>query len=171
MADPLSAVRYRLGQVLRGLRTAIEPADASAVRSLLTDRELALFLNMHPHDRKHSICVMRRLERSEGSRQLLAAALLHDIAKGWPWLWERVLFALLERISSRLVDRVASQSGMRWRRTTWALHHHAQTGATLLRRAGSSERVIALVERHTERGRPAEDDPELARLIAADGAC
>lgn len=157
--------------MLRGLKTTIEAEDAEAVRSLLTSTELELFLRMLPRDRKHSICVMRRLEQAEGSKDLLVAALLHDIAKGRPRVWDRALFAILESVSLRLVDRLASSHGMRWRRVMWALRHHAAAGAELLRRSGSSERVLKLVERHTERGRTGEVDRELARLIAADGAC
>lgn len=171
MADPLSTARYRVGQVLRGLRTTIEAADAAAVRSLLTPAELQLFLHMHPRDRKHSVCVMRRLEEHAGSRALLVAALLHDVAKGRPRVWERALFTVLEAVSPRLVERLAARRGMRWRRALWALRHHAQAGAELLREGGSAEAVIALVRGHSERDRPHQPDSELARLIAADGAC
>jgi len=171
LANPLATARYRVGQVLRGLRTAIGAADAKRVRELLTNAELELFLRMHARDRTHSICVMRRLERDGGSRQLLAAALLHDIAKGQPRVWERALFAILESIPLRLIDRLASARGMRWRRTIWALRHHAREGAELLRQAGSSEALRELVERHTVRPPADEADVELALLIAADGAC
>lgn len=171
LANPLATARYRVGQVLRGLRTTIGAADAERVRELLTSAELALFLRMHARDRTHSICVMRRLERAGGSRELLAAALLHDVAKGQPRVWERALFAILESISLRLVDRLASARGMRWRRAIWALRHHAREGAELLRRADSSERVRVLVERHTERPPADQANVELALLIAADGAC
>ncbi|MEE8336870.1 MAG: HD domain-containing protein [Dehalococcoidia bacterium] len=171
MADPLSTARYRVGQVLRGLRTTIEAADATAVRSLLTPAELQLFLRMHPRDRKHSICVMRRLEAAAGSQALLVAALLHDVAKGRPRVWERALFTVLEAVSPRLVERLATQRGMRWRRALQAMRHHAQAGAELLRESSSTEAVIELVRRHSGRDRPHQPDGELARLIAADGAC
>ena len=84
MANPLATARYRVGQVLRGLRTTIGPADAEAFATLLTSAELELFLRIHPRDRTHSICVMRELARDGGSRPWLAAALLHDVAKGQP---------------------------------------------------------------------------------------
>lgn len=171
MANPLAVAAYRVGQVLRGLKTTIEAEDAAAVRSLLTSAELEFFLCMQPRDRKHSICVMRRLQQAASAEHLLAAALLHDIAKGRPRVRERALFAVLESLSLRLVDRLTSAHGMRWRREIWALRHHAREGAELLRGAGSSERTVELVARHTERVRTDEPDRELARLIAADGAC
>jgi hypothetical protein len=182
LASPARTVAYRVGQVLRGFRTTIPGDDAATVRALLTDDELALFLRMHARDRVHAICVMRRLagegiageglDHEAASRDLLAAALLHDIAKGSPRLWERSLFAIVESLSLRALDRLAARDGMRWRRAMWALRYHPAAGAALLREAGSAGRVIELVAHHTERSSPrAGSDAELAALIAADGAC
>ncbi|MEE8422511.1 MAG: HD domain-containing protein [Dehalococcoidia bacterium] len=173
MANLAGAVAHRVGQVLRGLRTTIPGDDAAAVRALLSTAELTLFLGMHPRDRVHAICVMRLLEgEGAASHHLLAAGLLHDVAKGQPRLWDRTLFAIVESLSLRAVDRLAARDGMRWRRAMWALRHHPSAGAALLREAGSSERVVELVAHHIERGGTlASSDSELASLIAADGAC
>jgi hypothetical protein len=173
LGNPARAAAYRVGQVLRGFRTTIPGDDAADVQALLTGAELALFLRMHARDRVHAICVMRRLEHEgAASRDLLAAGLLHDIAKGNPRLWERSFFAIVESLSPRALDRIAARDGMRWRRAMWALLHHPAVGAALLSEAGSTGRVVELVAHHTERTGPrARSDSELASLITADGAC
>ena len=177
--------RYRARQVLCGLRSAIAPADARAVHELLSASELALFVRMEPRDRRHSLLVMRRLERdgvlalrggstagaaNPADRELLAAALLHDIGKGRQALWHRVLYVLVLGVSPLLLGRVMCE-GRGWRGSLWRLRHHARLGGALLREAGSAPRVVELVEWHLMQPADARaaGDAELLALIAADG--
>ncbi len=177
--------RYRARQVLWGLRSAIAPDEARAVRELLSAAELPLFVRMEPRDRRHSLLVMRRLARvgvaamrgdagasaSPAGRELLVAALLHDIGKGRLALWHRVLYVPLHATSTGLLDRLARE-GRGWRGALWRLRHHARIGGALLREAGSAPRVVELVERHLTPpvAARAAGDAELVALIAADGA-
>ncbi|MFN8638622.1 MAG: HD domain-containing protein [Dehalococcoidia bacterium] len=168
----VARVRYRVGQVTRGLHTTLGPSEVQRIRELLSPVELAMFAAMRPRDRRHSFEVLRWLEVTSGSvrpsHELAAAALLHDVGKGPLELWDRVGFVLLMALSPRLVDVLAAPRGLACRRALWRLRHHAALGAARLREGGTSLRVVALVEGHTLDG--ATSDPELTRLIEADRA-
>jgi hypothetical protein len=139
------------------------------MRSLLNERERALFVAMEPRDRRHSMDMVHWLRaRTAASPELLAAALLHDVGKGDLLVVDRIAFVLLGRVSASLRSRVASSEGMRFRRALWRLEHHARLGADRLSGV-SCERVLALVESHLDAGAGA--DEELHWLMAADSAC
>ena len=163
---------YRAGQLVRGLRTALSPRELIAARSLLSARELQLFAGLHPRDRRHSMDVMRWLEaRTRPSRELLVAALLHDVGKGQLRVLDRVAYVALNAISPRLVDGVAREHGPRWRQGLWRLRHHPQLGAERLIEAGSSQRVVELVAAHIRADGAEQTGVELAWLRSADSAC
>jgi hypothetical protein len=165
---------YRSGQFFRGFRGAFAPGEIQTVRVLLSEEERRLFAAMQGRDRRHSMDMVRWLERhaprhARPSYDLLAAALLHDVGKGQLAVWDRVGFVLLGAVSVRLRRRLASEEGWRWQRALWRLEHHAALGAEKLAVAGSRRRVIELVSRHTDPS-PAGDE-ELAWLMTADSAC
>jgi putative nucleotidyltransferase with HDIG domain len=163
---------YRSGQFFRGFRWALCPDEIHVVRSLLTDREVLLFTAMQGRDRRHSMDMVRWLERhalSMPSDTLLAAALLHDVGKGSLIVWDRVAFVLLGAVSQRLRRWLGREDGWRWQHALWRLEHHARIGAEMLTAAGTDPRVVELVGRHKDAW--AGDDEELRLLMAADGAC
>lgn len=166
---------YRSSQFFRGFRWALKPAEVSRVCSLLNERERLLFSAMQGRDRRHSMDMVRWLERhvaSDGgtpSSDLLAAALLHDVGKGSLMVWDRVVFVLVGACSLRLRRTLERPEGWRWQRALWRLEHHAALGADLLEAIETRPRVVDLVRRHKDhRGG---GDFELRALIAADGAC
>jgi hypothetical protein len=165
---------YRSSQFFRGFRWALCPEEIQTIRSLLTEPECKLFTAMQGRDRRHSMDMVRWLQRHSTpgvlpSDDLLAAALLHDVGKGSLIVWDRVAFVLLGALSARLRLRLAREDGWRWQRAMWRLEHHAWIGSEMLVEAGTRQRVIELVARHKDAssGR----DEELALLMAADGAC
>jgi len=164
---------YRAGQFFRGFVTAVDPDDARAVAALLSPEELQLFLAQRPRDRRHAVLTMRHLERiaatedATPSRDLRAAALLHDVGKGPLHVEDRILFVLLESISLSLLNRLADERASHWRRALWQLRYHAALGAARLTAAGSAPRVVELTTAH-HLPPPPDADPELAWLIAAD---
>jgi len=171
----LARAIYRAGQFFRGFVTAVDPDDARTVAALLSPEELQLFLAQRPRDRQHAILTMRHLERiatAEGattSEELRTAALLHDIGKGPLHVGDRILYVFLQAISPTLVDRFADEHASPSRRALWRLRHHATLGGAQLTAAGSAPRVVELTATH-HLPASAEDDRELAWLLAADGA-
>jgi hypothetical protein len=164
----LARVRYRVRQVVRGLRPHLSPADVAVARSLLSEREFLLFLHAAPRDQRHSMDLHDLLTREvpDASRDLLAAALLHDVGKGALATWHRVAFVLFEAGAPALGQRLEAERGARWRQALWRLRHHARLGAEVLAATGSSPRVIAIVAAHT--AKPPPDDPEIEAFIRAD---
>ena len=161
---------YRVRQFFGGFRWAISPDEMAVVHELLAAHELSLFAAMHARDRRHSLDMVRWLRaRMEPSRDLLVAALLHDVGKGSLHVWDRVLYVLLDGVSARLTDAVAAERGRGSRRALWVLRHHARLGAETLRAAGCASGVVTLVERHS--AADIAGDEELRWLRAADGAC
>ena len=161
----LRRASYRARQFFGGFR-AVTPAELAFVRGVLSRRELALFADLQARDQRHSLNVALALhEAGDASRDLLVAALLHDIGKGDLWVGERIAYVLLSALSPRLVDRLAAESP-RWRDGLWRLRHHARLGAARLAEEQTSQRVVALVASHIDGD--ASEDAELERLQAAD---
>jgi hypothetical protein len=166
---------YRARQFFGGFRTVLVPSEVAIAREVLSPRELVLFAGMEPRDRRHSMNVLLWLRRASleagapPSRDLEAAALLHDIGKGRLRAFERVAFVILDAVAPWLVDRIGRADGPRWRQGLWRLRHHGRLGATRLAAEGSAPRLVALVETHTERA--PSNDPEQEWLRRADRAC
>lgn len=141
---------YRGRQFLGALRPRLDPALRDEALAILSERERALFLQMTLRDQQHCLAVFATLRaRGHDDRDLLAAALLHDVGKGRIALWHRVAFVLLE--STPLLDRLASDEGQAWpqvggwRHALYRCRHHPTLGAKLAEDAGASPRTIALI--------------------------
>lgn len=158
---PLARARYRVRQFTRGLRPHLSAHEVAEARGRLSEREFALFLNAQPRDRRHSMDLYRLLRQQGASDAALVAALVHDVGKGQIATWHRVAFVAL----GPLARVVASNRGPGWRRALWRLREHARLGAEMLRRAGSSPRVVEIVEAHTD---ASSADAEIEAFIRAD---
>lgn len=176
----LGRVRYRVRQVVRGFDTRLAPDEIRAVRSLLSDRELSLFLEMDRRDQRHSVDLVYQLDRVQTaagppSMSLRRAALLHDVGKGRLAVWARSAFVLLNLTSTRLARRLELEGSPGLRGALWRIRYHASLGAIRLVEFGVEERVVELVRYHTAEERRVlprrlVDDTDLARLITADEA-
>jgi putative nucleotidyltransferase with HDIG domain len=159
-----------LSQRLRQFAEASrEPSseDAALAAEILSAPLFALWEAQHPRDRVHSAATARWLiERGHEERDLLAAALLHDIGKGPQRRRDRVGWVALGWI--RAAGRVANvESRFEFRRALHRTREHSREGAKLLRAAGAGERIAELTLRHHESG---PNDPVLALLQRADAA-
>jgi hypothetical protein len=135
------------------------------VAAWLTAAELALFDAQHVADRRHGLDVVARL-RAAGIRErdILAAGLLHDCAKGDTGAGPRIAWSLARRYGAWLLPPARLVPG--WSPALDRLRDHAEASAELLERAGLTRRAVELV-----RHQAAPTDPEYGiRFRAADEA-
>lgn len=159
---------HRVAQFVAHVRARVEPEETAQVRSLLTEPAVALFESMPVADRRHGLDVAEQLLRSgHDDRDLLAAALLHDAAKGHRMrLWHRVAGVMLEALAPSVLRRLASQNPSSWRHPFHLYLHHGPMSAALCDQAGCPPRVGAFICAEV-----ADEDVQLLRaLTRADDA-
>jgi hypothetical protein len=158
----LARASYRSRQLLRSLRPRLEAEELAEAERFLGAALFPLFLSMAPRDQRHCLDVYRRL-RAAGcaDRELLMAALLHDVGKGRQVrLWHRVAYVILMAVAPWLRPRL--RGGLA------ALRDHPQRGAALLAAAGAPPGVVELVRGHED---SAGADERLSLLQEADDSC
>lgn len=139
----------------------------------LSDEQRAAFSALPVHDRAHLVRVARSLETSRtATGDLIIAGLLHDIGKvdgkHHVRLIDRTFKVLLERLSPRLLDRLANRTKTLPLCTGLVLAvHHPQIGSERARLLGCTEHTCWLIKNHDNQA-PA--DPDLLRLIEVDRA-
>lgn len=159
---------HRVGQFVAHVTARVRPEEADLARRILPVSAWELFATMPVADRRHALDVAHRLlAAGHDDRDLLAAALLHDAAKGRGMrLGHRVGGVLLDAFAPRLLARLAHDDERSWRHGFWLYLHHAPMSAHAALAAGCSPRVGALI-----RGDPSETEaPLAAALRAADEA-
>ena len=152
---------HRVGQFIGHLTARVDPAEEAGARHLLPDAAWPLFAAMPVAGRRHALNVAAHLVAAgQSDPDLLAAAMLHDVAKGRRMrLWHRVTGVMLAWLAPRLLARLASPSEPSWRYPFHLYLHHAALSAEAALRAGCHERTADLI-----RGSTGLSD---ARLLAA----
>lgn len=167
-------IAYRLGQVRQqlGFVSPLTPVEDAEVADRLPASALPLFQSMSRADQQHSLRVCRGLlARGCDERDMLAAALLHDVGKaqGRVPFWTRPAIVIGKRIAPRLLIRLAvkpvypfagyaedmAKSAARWRRSLGMAWWHADVGAELAAAAGLSERAVLYIRTHHQLDGPA----------------
>jgi len=159
---------HRVGQFFGHLTARVDPDEVTRARGILPAGAWQLFEGMPTPDRRHGLDVMGRLlAAGRDDPELLAAALLHDAAKGRRMrLWHRVGAVLLEALTPALLQRLASPDPASRRYPFHLYLHHAELSASLALGAGCGERTAAFI-----RGSAAGPDAAAAAaLLAADEA-
>lgn len=170
---------YRSRQFFDAIQAV--PPESSASELGLTQQQYQLWLAQSPADRRHTLAVWMTLrEAGQTAPELLCAALLHDVAKTVPAsfpnrpsqpvrrfrLWHRcavvVLRAFAPGLFIRLGEPVAPSS---WRYPFYLSRHHAELGAVMAERAGSTPRTVALIRGHTDHHAPQAGNDELQRVL------
>jgi putative nucleotidyltransferase with HDIG domain len=146
--------RYRIWQFWHAIRpVSFPPEHEAAVLSILNTQELILFQRQPLPYKNHCYRVMRILEDSgQKDRDLLAAALLHDIGKTkmkMAW-WDRPLVVLTEAFVPSLAKQWARRTGRGWSRPFVIKARHAEWGAEEASASGSSELTVELIRYHHE---------------------
>ncbi len=149
---------YRVSQAWHLLTARVQPEEQVFVASLLPPAARALFATMSVGDQRHCLNVCYAL-RDQGcdDRDLLAAALLHDVGKGGGRVrfWMRPVIVVLRALAPSLLQWLAASPHPRWRRPFYAAWHHAAIGADLAAAAGVSERTVMLIRTHHDPAGPA----------------
>jgi hypothetical protein len=154
-----------VAQFFGHLTARVSADDAALARGLLPPAAGDLFTRMPVADRRHGLDVAARLLAAGwNDRDLLAAALLHDAAKGERLrLWHRVGGVLLEAFAPGLLRRLARDDPSSWR-YAWHLYlHHAELSAEAALAAGCGPRTAAFIRGAV----PEADAPAAAALHAA----
>ncbi|HEX5578910.1 MAG TPA: hypothetical protein VFY43_04510, partial [Candidatus Limnocylindria bacterium] len=101
---------HRVEQFFGHVRARVTPGEMAAARAVLPESAGVLFGAMPVADRRHALDVMARLTAAGvDDPDLLAAALLHDAAKGHRMrLWHRVAGVLLDALAPSQLRSLAS---------------------------------------------------------------
>jgi hypothetical protein len=146
-------------QFQRHLTARVRPAERAALAAWLRPPELDLFDAMHVADRRHGLDVVAGLRRSGVTdRDVLAAGLLHDCAKGNTGVGPRVAWSLGEAFGPWVTRVAAIVPG--WGAALVRLRDHAEASATLVEAAGLPPVAADLVRYQAE-----PRDPEYGRLL------
>jgi hypothetical protein len=138
---------HRVGQFVSHLTARVTADDEVAAHRILPASAWGLFDGMPVADRRHGLDVAQGLlARGIDDRDLLAAALVHDAAKGHRLrLWHRVGGVLLARFAPRALERLASPDPASRGHSWWIFLHHARLSADAALGAGLSERTAAFI--------------------------
>ena len=159
LADPI----YRTRQFLHAVFPRLDAAHIEEARSILSEGEMRLFLAMEKPDQRHGLRVMHHLVgQGQRERDLLAAALLHDCAKGRVPVALRVMNVLAPWGVKMLARSAEDASSVGISGACYRLVHHARLGAEMTRAAGSSEATVRYVE-----GRTAEHERDKITMLRA----
>lgn len=143
---------HRVTQFIGHLRARVEPDEEAGARHLLPDAAWPLFEAMPTADRRHALDVAGHLlAAGQTDQDLLAAAMLHDAAKGHRMrLWHRVSGVVLGAVAPPALAWLASPNERSWRYPFHLYLHHAALSAEAAMRAGCSRRTADLIRGSTE---------------------
>ncbi len=166
-----SGFPYRVWQFWISFRGKLEPGFLDDVDGLLSPDQLELFFQLPVSDQNHSYRVYRCLiQEGETNRDLLQAALLHDLGKvKFPLKsWERAAAVLMIGVFPGLANRWAAGEPKGIRKSLVVYHNHPEWGAALADKAGCSPLTVWLVRNHESlrpRFSPNEEAGELLRKL------
>ena len=170
----MASIWYRVRQFWRAVTARVCPEEWALVGSVLPEPATLLFAGMPRQDQRHGLDVLHSLrEQGEDAPELLAAALLHDVAKSeGVRICHRVFAVLVRALGPEWLARVASPDPASWRFPLWLQLRHAERGAELAEAAGCGAATVQLILYHEQAEVPCLLPPLdgwMAQLQAADG--
>jgi hypothetical protein len=136
-------------QLVAHVTARVSAAERGELVAWLRPEELALFDAMHVADRRHGLDVVAVLRRSGvRDRDVLAAGLLHDCAKGDTGALPRIAWSLGERFGPRVLEIARRVPG--WDAALDRLARHADASADLVAGAGLPPFAVDLVRYQSE---------------------
>ena len=150
----MTGARYRVWQFGRLLRSRMSAEALAEVRAWLTPSLFELFCRMTPAEQHHAYCVRQTLmEQGHADRDLLTAALLHDVGKSKMPLavWEKVAIVLGFKFMPRLAEKWGRAETVQpswFARPFVVAVQHPAWGADLAEAAGGSPVAVALIRHH-----------------------
>jgi hypothetical protein len=153
-------------QLGRHLVARVSARERDELAAWLRPSELELFDAMHVADRRHGLDVAAVLRRGGiRDRDVLAAAVLHDCAKGDTGPLPRIAWSLGEAFGPRVWSIARRVPG--WNAALTRLENHAEASARLVESAGLPPFAVDLVRYQAE-----PQDPTYGTAFhAADEAC
>jgi len=152
-------ILYRTRQFWHALGSAPSPDGIALACTLLTPPNQLIFNRMLRSEQAHSLRVLHALlDQREENKDLLIAALLHDVGKSrFPLhLWERVVIVLAKMICPGCVKRWGERvtgderAPRGWRRAFIITEEHPAWGAEMAAESGCSQLTINLIRRHQD---------------------
>ena len=148
-------LRYRLRQLKNNLTAGpLSEAAQRQVAAALSPAEQALFGRLSYADQWHSVRVLGDLcAAGYNDRDLLAAALLHDVGKTRQPLtaWDRTVIVVGAALWPERAARWGAGPVDSWRRPFVVRAQHPDWGADMAAASGSSAAVVDLIRRHADR--------------------
>lgn len=149
----MTSISHLAKRFFGALRPGGPPAtEVEWVAEQLLATELDLWRRMNGPDRRHSVLVARRVERSLGNeapREVIAAALLHDVGKSVAGL--RTYGRVIATVSAAVVGHEMAESwstGRGFIRKVGLYLQHPELGGDLLELAGSHATTVAWAREH-----------------------
>jgi len=151
----LQSAVYRVRQFVSALLARVSPDDLREADEILPPQAQDLFRRMSVPDQRHALNVMQTL-RDEGHTEpdLLAAALLHDVAKSAARIhsWYRAIIVLSKHFAPGALSWLTSGEPGReaWRKPFVIHRQHAELGAEWADQVGCGALTVSLIRRHQE---------------------
>ncbi len=131
------------------LTASVSPEEHRTLAAWTTPAELALFDAQHVADRRHGLDVVAYLRRAGVTdRDILAAGLLHDCAKGDTGAGPRIAWSLGEQLGPRVLGPARVVPG--WSAALERLRVHADASADALAATGLAPGAVELVRHQAD---------------------
>lgn len=144
---------YRISQLWNVYFSAPSDTDLDQVQEILSPPLMDLFTSMHPSEQAHCIRIYKQLLADrETNKDLLIAALLHDVGKSRYRIkpWERVMIVVGKWIFPQQAKHWGHGKPNGLKRPFVIAEQHAELGAKMAEEAGASKLAVQLIRRHQD---------------------